>query len=129
MTCLTGHCVTCADEGLPMRVLGGEAGGGGTPASGGTVRCRAEDGTEREVDVALVAPVAPGDLLLVHAGVALTRLVEAPDSSEENSYEGQRKGASLSARTTGSARGARGEGSRETGGDPAAGVTQGGPPP
>lgn len=96
MTCPTGHCVTCADEGIPMRVLGadagevvGEAGGAGEVAAEGTVRCRAEDGTEREVDASLVEPVAPGDLLLVHAGVALARLpISATPTPRTEATEG-----------------------------------------
>ena len=56
------HCVTCSDEGVPLRVR----------AVGDDGTALAEDGSEVMVD--LVAPVAPGDELLVHAGVALTRL-------------------------------------------------------
>ncbi|MBA2430399.1 MAG: HypC/HybG/HupF family hydrogenase formation chaperone [Thermoleophilaceae bacterium] len=36
--------------------------------------CAGEDGLPGEVDVGLVDPVAAGDVVLVHAGVALTRL-------------------------------------------------------
>jgi hydrogenase maturation factor len=56
------HCVTCSDEGVPMRIqaLRGD----------GTALC--DGGTE--VMVELVAPVEPGDEVLVHAGVALARL-------------------------------------------------------
>jgi len=39
----------------------------------GIARCEA-DGTESDVMVDLVAPVARGDNVLVHAGVALARL-------------------------------------------------------
>jgi hydrogenase maturation factor len=44
-------------------------------AAGGAARCAGEDGAVHE-DVAteLVDPVAPGDVLLVHAGVALANL-------------------------------------------------------
>jgi hydrogenase maturation factor len=60
------HCVTCADEGLPLRVL--EVGDEGAT-------CLGADGTvHREVAVDLVAPVASGEVLLVHAGVALRNL-------------------------------------------------------
>jgi hydrogenase maturation factor len=62
-----GHCVTCADEGLPLRVVQA-----GTEA--GTALCRGEDGGEALVMTDLVGAAAPGDLLLVHAGVALLRL-------------------------------------------------------
>ena len=36
-----------------------------------TALCRDDDGTEHEVAVELVAPVAPGDRVLVHAGIAI----------------------------------------------------------
>jgi hydrogenase maturation factor len=36
-----------------------------------------DDGARSSVEIALVAPVARGDLLLVHAGTALTRLAAA----------------------------------------------------
>lgn len=61
MTCDDGHCVTCSDEGVPMRV---------ERVENGLAVC---DGG-REVMTELVGPVEPGDELLVHAGVALTRL-------------------------------------------------------
>jgi hydrogenase maturation factor len=40
----------------------------------GLARCRAEDGTTSEVMLDLVGACAPGDAVLVHAGVALLRL-------------------------------------------------------
>jgi hydrogenase maturation factor len=60
--CTSEHCVTCSDEGVPMRVL--EA------AGAGLVRC--EGGVEVMTD--LVGEVAVGDEVLVHAGVALVKL-------------------------------------------------------
>lgn len=54
------HCVTCSDEGVPMRV---------TAVDDGVVSC---DGVE--VMAELVGDVEPGDELLVHAGVALVKL-------------------------------------------------------
>ena len=60
--CDDGHCVTCSDEGVPLRVV--------EIREGSLALC--EDGSEVMTD--LVAPVAPGDELLVHAGVALTVL-------------------------------------------------------
>ena len=35
--------------------------------------CEADDGEHTTVEIALVAPVAPGDRLLVHAGTAIGR--------------------------------------------------------
>jgi hydrogenase maturation factor len=55
------HCITCSDEGVPMRVLALE--------EDGVARCEGGD-----VMTDLVGAVAPGDTLLVHAGVALARL-------------------------------------------------------
>jgi hydrogenase maturation factor len=65
VSCEDGHCVTCADEGLPMRVL----------------RVRADDlalcedaaGAHHSVELALVQ-AGVGDQVLVHAGVALVTL-------------------------------------------------------
>ncbi len=59
------HCVTCSDEGVPMRVL--------AATEEGLARCEA-DGAETDVMTDLVGPVTVGDNLLVHAGVALARL-------------------------------------------------------
>jgi hydrogenase expression/formation protein HypC len=60
--CESDHCVTCSDEGVPMRVL--EA------RSDGIALC--DGGVEVLTD--LVGRVERGDELLVHAGVALARL-------------------------------------------------------
>jgi hydrogenase maturation factor len=60
-------CITCGDEGVPMRVLKVDA-----------VRtlavCADAQGAASEVDLGLMGRVAPGDVLLVHAGVALAPL-------------------------------------------------------
>jgi hydrogenase maturation factor len=42
--------------------------------SRGLALCSAPDGSKSTVEIALVEPVAPGDRLLVHAGVALVEL-------------------------------------------------------
>ena len=60
-------CITCGDEGVEMRVLKLDA-----PRS--LAVCVDAAGSTGEVDLGLVAGVAPGDALLVHAGVALARL-------------------------------------------------------
>ena len=58
-----GHCITCGDEGVLMWVVSVSAGG---------AECREEDGTRhQDIAIDLVAPVAPGDPVLVHAGVAI----------------------------------------------------------
>jgi hypothetical protein len=60
VSCDEHHCVTCADEAVALRV--DEVRGDGTALCEGV-----------EVMTELVAPLHEGDLLLVHAGVALTR--------------------------------------------------------
>ena len=60
-------CITCSDEGVPMRVLevrGAEA----------LAVCADAAGGRSDVQTDLVGAVAIGDELLVHAGVALVRL-------------------------------------------------------
>lgn len=64
--CDDNHCLTCSDEGVPMRVLGA--------GSQRAASCIDDDGRWQIVYTDLVGAVAPGDALLVHAGVALTRL-------------------------------------------------------
>lgn len=56
-------CTTCADEGRPGEVVADGPDG---------ALVRTAEGTEL-VDVTLVGPVDPGDLVLVHAGTAITR--------------------------------------------------------
>ena len=65
--CADGHCVTCSDEGVPMRVLRLDAGRG-------LALCEGADGARSTVEVALVDRAEPGDMLLVHAGTALIRV-------------------------------------------------------
>jgi hydrogenase maturation factor len=63
-----GHCITCGDEGIPMRVLS---------AGDATAVCADDDRRLHEVAIDLVAPVRDGDMLLVHAGVAIGQLESA----------------------------------------------------
>ena len=62
-------CITCGDVGIEMRVL--------ALAGDGVATCREESGGEREVETALVGDVGPGDVVLVHADVALTKVPAA----------------------------------------------------
>ena len=64
--CGSDHCITCSDEGVPMRIV--EA------TDDGLAVCIDGQGSQSTVMTDLVAPVAPGDGVLVHAGVALARL-------------------------------------------------------
>ena len=63
------HCVTCADEGIAMRVVR-------IDQESGLALCAAADGRRSTVDTTLVDPVGPGAELLVHAGVALVAVNE-----------------------------------------------------
>ena len=63
------HCITCSDEGTPMRVER-------IDDARGLALCAAEDGSKSTVEIALVS-VEPGDRVLVHAGVALMELSTA----------------------------------------------------
>ena len=58
--CGSDHCVTCSDEAVPLRVDALNA--------DGTASCEGQD-----VMTDLVGPVEPGQVVLVHAGVALGR--------------------------------------------------------
>ena len=64
---MSERCVTCSDEGVPMRVLK-------IDAERALALCEADDGRRETVEIALVDGVAEGDRLLVHADVALVRL-------------------------------------------------------
>jgi hydrogenase maturation factor len=68
--CGYDHCITCSDEGVPMRVVK-------LDDARGVALCEGAGGERATVETALVETVAPGDELLVHAGVALLRLEAA----------------------------------------------------
>ncbi len=63
------HCITCNDDGVPMRVVR-------VDEQRGLALCEDDAGARSSVEIALV-DAAPGDTLLVHAGTALTRLEAA----------------------------------------------------
>ena len=66
--CDGDHCVTCSDEGTVAEVRSVEGDRATVLAAGRT----------EVVDVSLVAPVGTGELVLVHAGVALCALGGGP---------------------------------------------------
>jgi hydrogenase maturation factor len=82
-----GHCVTCSDEALPAKVLSIDEETGlalvevkaGHPAWGAGNRGMMKRTTE-EIDITLVDSVSPGDMLLVHGGVAIGLLDEASNA-------------------------------------------------
>ncbi|HEX6698695.1 MAG TPA: HypC/HybG/HupF family hydrogenase formation chaperone [Solirubrobacteraceae bacterium] len=59
-------CITCGDHAVELRVVS-------VDEQSGLAVCADEHGGSAEVDVLLVAPVAPGERLLVHAGAAIGR--------------------------------------------------------
>ena len=61
-------CVTCGDTAIPVRVL---------EVRGQEALCEDRLGQRALVATDFVAPVAPGDVLLVHLGVAIARVEEA----------------------------------------------------
>ena len=65
MSCEDGHCVTCGDDGVPMRVL--------RVRDDALALCEDPEGAHHTVELALVDAGA-GDRVLVHAGVALVTL-------------------------------------------------------
>ncbi|GFG50645.1 hydrogenase assembly protein HupF [Mycolicibacterium agri] len=65
--CTDEVCITCSDEGRLGEVL--------RPADDGTAHVRTATGTET-VSTVLVEALTPGDLVLVHAGMAITKISE-----------------------------------------------------
>ncbi|HEY4305387.1 MAG TPA: HypC/HybG/HupF family hydrogenase formation chaperone [Gemmatimonadaceae bacterium] len=61
------HCITCSDEGIPMRVVSCDA-------DGALAWCESETGARSEVLIGLIEHACAGDVVLVHAGTALTRV-------------------------------------------------------
>jgi hydrogenase expression/formation protein HypC len=59
-------CITCSDEAVAMRVRR-------VDDDRGLALCEDGGGRRSTVEIALVAPVVPGDELLVHAGTAIAR--------------------------------------------------------
>jgi hydrogenase maturation factor len=65
--CTEDVCVTCADEGRVAEVAARRDDGRAEVVAAGVVET---------IDVSLIDPVRPGDLVVVHAGVAITLLAE-----------------------------------------------------
>jgi hydrogenase assembly chaperone HypC/HupF len=60
-------CITCGDEAVPLRVLK-------VDGERELALCEDAEGRRETVEIALVAPVEPGDGVLVHAGTAIASL-------------------------------------------------------
>ncbi|GAC1350490.1 MAG: HypC/HybG/HupF family hydrogenase formation chaperone [Ktedonobacteraceae bacterium] len=67
-----GHCITCSDEALPATVLS-------IDQATGLALVSVKNTTE-EIDVSLVDNIGPGDMVLVHGGVAIANLGEATNA-------------------------------------------------
>jgi hypothetical protein len=65
-------CITCGDVAIELTVLR-------TDEARGLALCADGDDRRETVETALVGAVAPGDVLLVHAGTAIAHLGVAPD--------------------------------------------------
>ncbi len=68
-----GHCITCSDEAVQVRVLSVD---GDTGIALVTLKEKTE-----EIDISLVEEVAPGDWLLVHGGVAIASIKKASEEA------------------------------------------------
>jgi D-sedoheptulose 7-phosphate isomerase len=71
--CTDDVCLTCGDVALPAAVIRAEG-------SSGLVRTAQGD---EEADLTLVQPITPGELVLVHGGVALERVKPIEQFSQE----------------------------------------------
>ena len=68
--CGSTHCITCGDDGVAMIVVA-------VDEDRGLALCADSADRHESVEIALVAPVACGDQLLVHAGTAIASLERA----------------------------------------------------
>ena len=64
-------CITCGDVADPMKIMR-------IDRTRELALCEAEGGEHHTVEIALVAPVAEGDEILVHAGTAIAKTPGAP---------------------------------------------------
>ncbi len=65
-------CITCGDVAVVLTVAS---------VTGTDARCRDEQGRSELVATELVGDVAPGDRVLVHAGVAIERVSDTLESA------------------------------------------------
>lgn len=63
---VNGHCITCSDEATPARVLR-------LDAANGLALVAVGDASE-EIDISLVDALVPGDVVLVHGGIAIAKV-------------------------------------------------------
>ena len=65
---IDGHCITCSDEAVTVKVVSVDETTG--------MALVAVEGVTEEVDVTLIDTVSIGDSILVHGGVAIAHLGE-----------------------------------------------------
>jgi hydrogenase expression/formation protein HypC len=65
--CTLDHdgCIVCSDAGIPLRIISIE---------GDDALCEDTVGNTTEIAVELVKPVATGEILLTHGGVAISKV-------------------------------------------------------
>lgn len=61
-----GHCITCSDEALECMVVRVD--------SETQMAVVAVQGAQEEIDISLIDDVAPGDTVLAHGGVAISKV-------------------------------------------------------
>jgi hydrogenase maturation factor len=61
-----GHCITCGDVAVEMRVIR-------VDAATGLALCESDAGEQETVEIALVPDARPAERLLIHAGTAIAR--------------------------------------------------------
>jgi hydrogenase maturation factor len=78
---LEAGCITCGDEAVPMRVER-------VDAARELALCQDDAGRRSSVEIALVQPVAVGEVLLVHAGTAIAKRADAAPGAVPNGGAG-----------------------------------------
>jgi hypothetical protein len=73
-------CITCGDVALDLEVVAFDK-------ARGLALCSDEHGRRETVETALVAPVQPGDHLLVHAGTAIAYAAPPPSGTPGRAAE------------------------------------------
>jgi hydrogenase expression/formation protein HypC len=73
-------CIVCSDAGIPARII---------ELRGEDALCEDSSGEQVEIAVDLVAPVSSGDLVLVHGGVAIARVMPEPALAKKGSGENE----------------------------------------
>jgi hydrogenase maturation factor len=73
-------CITCGDVAVVLTVA---------TVEGNDAQCRDEQGREELVAIEPVGQVQPGDRLLVHAGVAIERVLSTADHARLSPQAGE----------------------------------------